>query len=264
MATDYDSGLPIRSEADGDDERVQVKIVDATDPDNLQMEVDSDNNAHVEIHGNDEGGVDRVVITNEVGNIALEGDYDAVNNTNPSSAGLVAHDRNVAHDRTTLNQRVTAVAGESEVVALDVSLHDELGNPYDADNPIPVSIEESEGDEIHAFEETEDVVKKGGTADHEYTVATGKTLLLYKVLSSGSAKMKIELQIGNGASSEVFATKAVTFNSTANPQADITFDRVPIKVVGTADTTTVKVIVTNRDNQDQDIHTTIVGIERNT
>ena len=50
--SDYKSGLPVRSEADGTDERLQTKIVDATSPDTQQMEVDSDNNAHVEVHGN--------------------------------------------------------------------------------------------------------------------------------------------------------------------------------------------------------------------
>ena len=42
---DYDSGLPIRSEVDGTDERVHVKIVDGTtDPAVNQTRVDSDNN----------------------------------------------------------------------------------------------------------------------------------------------------------------------------------------------------------------------------
>ena len=263
MANDYDSGLPIRSEADGTDERVQTKIVDATDPDNLQMEVDSDNNAHVEIHGNDEANVDRVVATNEKGNVALDGDYDVAVNTNPSSTGIIAHDRDATHDRTKSNQRVTAIPGEGDSICLDVSLHDEAGQNYDANNPLPVTFEESEGDEKHEFTETEDVVADATTV-HSYSVADGRTFLLYKVLAAGSGKMKVLLEIGDGAAAEVFATKAVTFNSTATPLADIGFDRIPIKVVGTSDTTTVRVTLTNRDNQAQDLHSTFVGIEKNT
>ena len=47
---DYDSGLPIRSEADGTDERVQVKIVDKTNPDTQQATVDTDDNLKVGVY----------------------------------------------------------------------------------------------------------------------------------------------------------------------------------------------------------------------
>jgi len=264
MAQDYDSGLPVRSEADGADERVQVKMVDATNPDTQQMIVDTDSNAHVEIHGNDEAGIDRVVELSETGNVALDGDYNVTTNTNPSSVGLIAHDRNGAStDRTHQNLRPTAVVGENDTVNIDVALHDEAGQNYDANNPLPVTFEESEGDEKHEFEETEDVLKDA-TAVHSYSVLDGKTFLLYKVLCSGSGKIKALLEIGDGGATEAFVTKVVTFNSTANPQADMSFDRIPIKVVGTSNTTTVRITLTNRDNQQQDLHSTFVGIEKNT
>jgi len=262
MSNDYNSGLPVRTEADGTDERLHAKLVDYDDP-SLGMQIDSDKNAHVEMHGNDEANVDRVIATNEKGNIALDGDYDVANNTNPSSAGLIAHDRDATHDRTKLNQRVTATPGEGDTVNLDVSLHDENGQNYDANNPLPVTFEESEGDEKHEFTETEDVIKNTSTV-HSYSVADGRTLILYRTLCSGSGKIKALLEIGDGAASEAFTTKAVTFNSTSSPQADIDFGRVGLKVVGTADTTTLRITLTNRDNQPQDIHSTFVGVEKNT
>jgi len=264
MAQDYNSALPIRSEADGDDERVHSKLVDYVDP-TLGMQIDTDKNAHVEMHGNDEAGTDRVVELSESGNVALDGDYHASENTNPSSTGLIAHDRNGAStNRTHQNLRPTAVVGENDTVNIDVALHDEAGQNYDENNPLPVTFAESEGEEIQAFEETEDVTGKTGTATHTYTVADGKTLLLYKVLLSGSGKMKCTLQLGDGGASETFATKVITFNSTATPQANMDFGRVPLKVVGTVNSTTVQVILGNRDNQIQDLHSTFVGVLKDT
>lgn len=264
MSIDYNSGLPIRSEKDGADERVHVKIVDKTNPDTQQMIVDTDSNAHVEIHGNDEANVDRVVATNEKGNIALDGDYDVSVNTNPSSVGLVAHDRNGAStDRTHQNKRVTAVIGENNTVNIDVALHDENGQNYDENNPLPVTFAESEGEEIHAFTETEDVIKNG-TAVHSYVVPNNKTLLLYKVLCSSAVKSKFHLELGDGAASEAFASKAIVFGSTSEQNPEIDFGRVALKVVGTANSTTVRVTMTNRDQQSSDFHTTFVGVLKDT
>lgn len=268
MAIDYESGLPIRSEADGTDERVQTKIVDKDNPDTQQMIVDTDSNAHVELHGDDEGGIDRVVATNEVGNLALTGDYDAAINTNPTSAGIIAHDRTATPTRVHQNQRVTAVPGEGDTVCLDVSLHDEAGQNYDANNPLPVTFEESEGDEKHVYEETEDLTKKVGvtftSTNHDYTVVDGRTLLVYGIMSSGSGKIKSEVKLGDGAATELFAPKGTKFNSTSQTDADFEYPKVPIKVVGTSNGTTIRVTITNRDLQDFDVHSTIIGIEKNT
>jgi hypothetical protein len=41
---DYNSGLPIRSEADGVDEKVLVKLVDGQMGGSNQMRIDADNN----------------------------------------------------------------------------------------------------------------------------------------------------------------------------------------------------------------------------
>ncbi len=261
---DQDTSLPVRSEADGTDERVQVKIVDATSPDSQQAAVDSDSNLHVEAHGNDPGGTDRVLRTSEQGSASVDGIYDVSNNTDPSNVGIIAQQRNASPADTLQTEQLTSIQDSGGTVrALDISLHDEAGEAYDADNPLPVQIEENEGDEIHDYS-TGSAVAKDAISNHDYSVANGRTLLLYGVHTSASGKQKVELQIGDGAASEVFATKAVAFNSTANPQSNIKFERVPIKVVGTSNTTTVRVIRTNKDNQPQDLYSTIIGVERNT
>ena len=254
---DQDTGLPIRTEADGTDERLHVKIVDGTSPSVNQTTVDTDKNLHVEIHGDDENGTDRVVATSESGNIALDGDYDASTNTNPSSAGLIAHDRSAIHDRTKLNQRVTATPGEGDTINLDISLHDEAGQAYDADNPLPVSLEESEGDEIIDYNVSSSIVKDA-VAEHDYTISATKTFIGDGCLVSGSGKLKVEVQIETGVATDTYVTNFTAFNSTANPTIEIDFKR-RMKV---ATGVNVRILITNKDNQAQDLYSTLLGVEK--
>lgn len=259
---DQNTSLPVRSEADGTDERLQTKIVDATSPDTQQMEVDTDNNAHVEVHGDDPGGVDRVLRTSELGSASVDGLYDGTNNTDPSNVGLVAMSQDASPADSQQTLRLTAITnGAGDVRALDVALRDEAGEPYSDTNPLPVSLEESEGTEIHDFDVASSIAKDA-TANHDYVVNSGETLLLYGYEASASGKAKFELQIGDGAASESFTSKMVQFNSTANPNTLGDLFRVPIKIVGTVDGATVRIIKTNRDNQAQDLYSTIIGVLR--
>ena len=72
---DQATALPIRTE-DDIQERVQVKLVDYLNPGtglaaDQQMSVDTDHNAHVEIHGNDEAGVDRIALMDTDGRLRV-------------------------------------------------------------------------------------------------------------------------------------------------------------------------------------------------
>lgn len=261
--TDIAKGLPVRTE-DDPDKYVRTRQYDHTD-ETLGQEVDSDGNAHVEVHGDNPAGGDETLRLSEEGNVNSRGDYDAVTNTKPSSDAVIAHERSATHDETKATKRPTAVDGESDSVCLDISLHDEAGNAYDADNPLPVSFEESEGDEIHDFSESVDVAAGGGTDTHTYSVADGRTFLLKQILADASSRFRYLLEIGDGAATEVFTKKAVRFQSETNAVGgDLKFAE-PIKVVGTVNTTTVRITVQNRDDDDaQSIYTTIVGLERNT
>lgn len=255
---DYDSSLPIRTEADGTDERVHVKIVDGTNPSVNQATVDSDKNVHVELHGDDEGGIDRVVELSESGNIALDGEYNATTNSNPSATALMAHDRQGAStDRTHQDKRVTAVLGEGDSICLDVSLHDEAGQYYDADNPLPVTLEESEGDEINDYQ-TSAAVAKGVTVNHDYTVSGGKTLVGDQVWVTGSGKLKVEVQVETGVGTGTYDTIFVAFNSTANPNVEIP----TLKRLKVAAGVNVRIAIENRDNQPQDVYSTLTAIEK--
>jgi len=256
---DYNSGLPVRSEADGTDERVQVKVVDAQNPDTQQMEVDTDGNAHAEMHGNDPAGVDRVIKTSEDGSVDIDGVYDGTSNTEPANIGLVTQERNAAASDTRQTEQLTGKRGtvDTTVVALDVSLHDEDGNAYSDTNPLPVSLEESEGDEVCEYNTSVDVAKDAST-NHDYTVTAAKTLVGEQIWATASGKMKVEVRTETAAASGTFDTKFVAFNSTANPNVEIPLKKILKQVAGAI----VRITLTNLDNQPQDLYSTLTGVEK--
>ena len=255
---DYDSSLPIRSEADGTDERVQVKIVDATSPDSQQAVVDSDSNLHVEVHGNNPAAGDETLRLSELGHPNSDGVYDGTNNTDPANVGLVATDRATTPADADQTQRLTAKTGttDTDVHALDISLHDEDGNAYTTSNPLPVTSVDSEGTEINDYD-TASAVAAGGTSNHDYPASGGTTLKLTQIWASASAKLKIEVQVETGVGTGTYTTRFVGFNSTANPNIDITLKE-PISVAAGVN---VRIIRTNNDNQAQDVYSTISGHE---
>ena len=258
MATDYNHPLPVMTKGDAN-EKTQSKIVDFTTP-TQGMEVDSDKNAHVEVHGNKPAGSDVVLTLSETGRVNPDGDYDGTNNTKPGSIGVVAHDRGATIDETSQNKRVTAVAGGSNSVCMDVAISDKSGNPFSMANPLPVVEAEDPGAEKHDFKADEDVAKDA-TVNHDYPVADTKVFKLYKVLCSMRGQGKFVLKIGDGADPEVFTTKAVVYSDVANKNPVIDFGKVGLAITGTTNTTTIRVAKTNIDNDTTDMYTTIVGIE---
>ena len=252
---DYNSGLPVRSESDGVDEKVVVKVIDGTPGGSNQMSVDSDKNAHVETHGNDPAGVDRVVRTSELGALTPDGVYDVANNTKPGNAGLIASTRNATPADTTQTQRITSVTNSTKRL-LDVSIHDEDGNVFSASNPLPVTSVDSEGTEVNNYLAST-AVTAGTSVNHDYTVTALKTLKLSQVWVAASGKAKAEVQIETGVATAVFNTIFVGFNSTANANILIP---IPENVTVAAGVR-VRVIRTNKDNQSQDLYSTISGHE---
>jgi hypothetical protein len=250
--SDYNSSLPVRTQGDAT-EKLQVRILDASTDAN-KLVVDTDGNAHVELHGNDSGSTDRVVKVSESGNIALDGDYHATNNSNPSSSALIAHDRGASIDSTSQNKRPTAIGGASNSVCLDIALHDEDGQVFSEANPLPVILSESSGVEVHNYN-TASAVASNAISNHDYPA--GAELDLKKILCSASGKAKFEVQIEDGVGAGTYTSKAVQFNSTANPNCEFTFT--PAIVVATG--VKVRVIRTNKDNQAQDLYSTIMGVE---
>jgi acylphosphatase len=136
-------------------------------------------------------------------------------------------------------------------------LFDEAGVAFSASNPLPVAISADViGTEINSYN-TAASIAGGASSNHDYTVSGGTTLLLKQIEASASGKMKIEVQIETGVATNVFNTRFVQFNSTANTNMSIHLDA-PISVAAGV---RVRVIRTNRDNQSQDVYSTISGIE---
>jgi hypothetical protein len=247
---DYKSSLPVRTEADAD-ERVQVKIVDTTTV-SQQMIVDADSNAHVEVHGNNPAGGDEVLRMSELGHAAIDGVYDATNNSDPSQAGLVVHTRAASPGDAEQVIRQTGISNGT-VHAADVALHDEAGAPFSSSNPLPVYMAPTPGTEVTDYSKAT-AVAAGASSTHTYAVASG-VFELRSVLISSTGRAGFEIQYYDGVTA---ATIAMAFNSTANPNFQIDFP--PYLVVGAAGKE-IRVVKTNRENsQAQDLYSTVMGL----
>lgn len=254
--SDIKSGLPIRSEADGLDERLHVKIVDGTNPAVNQMAVDSDKNAHVEMHGNDPAGIDRVQRLSEQGAVTPDGVYNATTNTKPGNVGIIAHTRSASPGDATQNKRVSSVTGANNREALDVAVTDENGAPFTVDNPLPVTFVDSEGSEINNHLAST-AVAKDASVNHDYTVTAAMRLKLSQIWATASGKMKIQIAIETGVATNVFNNVYVGFNSTSNPNILVPINENITVAAGVR----VRVIRTNLDNAAQDLYSTISGHE---
>lgn len=251
---DHESALPVRSETDAH-EKVHVKLVDKDNPETQQMIVDTDGNAHAETHGDNPAGDDVVLQLSEEGRSNERGDYDVATNSKPASVGLVAHERNAAKTEAHQTMRVSAVNSsvDADVTAQDMALRDESGNPYTQDNPLPVSMEESEGLEIHDAHIPAVAIAPAADDIHEYTVPASKVLLLEQVTGAASGRARLTIEYGNSAAPTVLTP---VYNSTANPMMDYLMRRTVKVVAGDV----VRVTKRNRDKKAIDISTTIIGL----
>jgi hypothetical protein len=256
---DYNSGLPIRTQADGTDERVHVKVVDYTSPGGAgqQLAVTADGEAKVQVQGDNPGGGVEILRLSELGAPNGDGFYHATNNSKPDSSGVIGHTRAATPADTDQVKRVTAKTGtvDTDVHALDISLHDEDGNKYSESNPLPVFQVEGEGTEVWDYN-TSSAVAAAASVNHDYA-PSGVDLKVSKIYISGSGKLKVEVQVETAVASGVYNTYFVGFNSTANP--NIEYDIKPALFV--LDGVNIRVKITNRDNQAQDLYSTVVGYE---
>jgi hypothetical protein len=251
---DHKAGLPIRSEADGTDERVHTKICDGATPSQMAT-VDTDLNLHVESHGNNPAGDDTVQRLAENGSTSVDGIYDAVNNTDPANIGVVGQTRNAAAADSRQVERVTAKRGTTatDVVAMDVSLHDENGNNYTPANPLPVSISNEEtGTPVDLHTETSDVTP-GGSQTVDYTVPAGGPLTLKAIHVASAVSMKVLISIGASGGPTRRHTKFLT---AACPNAVIEFNKNEVVAVGDI----VRVVFENRDQQNSAGYVTLDGM----
>jgi hypothetical protein len=256
---DQATSLPIRSEADGSDQRLHVKIVDGTNPAVNQVAVDGDKALKILNTGHNPTNSNVTLRLSELGAVTPDGVYDGANNTKPGNVGLIASTRSASPGDATQTMRATAVAGASNVTALDMSLHDASGNPFTVSNPLPVVLSDSSGGtQIFDYKDAS-AVAAAASDNHDYAVTAGKTLSLKQVIGAASGKAKMVVQASPDGTT--FTTIAVGFNSTANPNIIIPLSEYRL-VSGTG--AKVRVIMTNLENgtgMAQDLYSTIVGEE---
>jgi len=121
------------------------------------------------------------------------------------------------------------------------------------DGSINVVVQEDVGTEIVDYD-TAAAVAGGASSNHDQVFASASKL--YQIWASASGKMKIEVRIETGSATNVFNTIAVGFNSTSDTNIDLTLAKYAAIPAGAR----VRVIRTNRDNQAQDVYSTIIGI----
>lgn len=115
-------------------------------------------------------------------------------------------------------------------------------------NPVPVTITSSTpGTAIQDYH-TAVALAAGSTTTFTYTVVAGHTFNLARAWASASGKIKAVVSYGGN-------TAFVGFNSTANPNIDITFNAEPT----VAAAATVTVAITNDDLLAMDVYATIEG-----
>ncbi len=218
---DFDSSLPIRTEANGD---VVTHLADGTVTTQL-LKVNAD------------GSIDtNFAVGSKI--IVTDGTDDMEVNADGSINAVV----------TATDLDIRDLSASTDSVA--AHLFDEAGAAYSLTNPLPVEvISDASGVEVVDYQ-TSAAVAKDASVNHDYTVTATKTLLVAGLWVAGSGKLKVQLLV-NG------VVKYVAFNSTANPNIDIPI----YKILKGLTAQVVRVTITNLDNQAQDLYSTLSGLE---
>lgn len=249
---DFASSLPVRTESAGD---IIAKIADATVP-SQQLAVESDGSINVNFTSTAKikiwDGTDELAI-DASGNIGVT---DAGGSLTVDAVNLDIRDLSNATDSVTAHQggswTVTATATDLDIRDLThTSDSVKIGDGSDflavnADGSINVKIADSSpGTEVTDYDTTASVAANA-TDTHTYT-STGN-FYLQQFMATGSGKLKIVVKVNA-------VTKYVMFNSTANPNMEMSLSQHPLATSGQ----TVTIERTNLQNQPQDVYSTIIG-----
>lgn len=207
----------------------------------------------------------------DIRDLAFATDKVDVSNSTGLEAIVTATDLDI-RNLTFANDKVDVSGStglEATVSATDLDIRDlsassdsvKIGDGSDflavnADGSLNVVVQDSAGAAVNNFN-TGSAIAASGVSNHDYTVTSGKTLLLSQVEASASGKAKIEVKVETAASSGVFNTVFVQFNSSAEPNMTITLK----EKISVAEGVKVRVSRTNRENQSQDLYSTICGNE---
>ena len=260
--TDFKSSLPVRSEIDGTDERVHVKVVDGTNnPAINQMKVDSDNAAKVLATGHDPSGTNRTVRTSELGALTPDGVYSVTNNTKPGNTGTIVSSRTATPGDTTQTIRATGIQGSTDTTkwSQDVAIQDSNGNAFTTTNPLPITIVDAASGVTIINSEVDALnIAAGSSSNMDYTITASKTLSLKYVMCSGSGRMRFELQTSTDG--VTFSRLMVKYNSTSMPNVDFDLSNNYKMVTGSG--SKIRIVALNLDHQPFDAHTLFSGSEQ--
>lgn len=214
---------------------------------------------------------DNVAISDGTDTLAVNADGSI--NSVVTATDLDIRDIDAAQDNIAISDGTDTLAVNADgsinsiVTATDLDIRDlthvsdsvKIGDGTDfvavnADGSLNVVVKENPGTEIVNYD-TSAAVAGGASDNHDYT---STNFLLQGVFASASGKLKIELQVETGAATNVFNTIAVQFNSTATPNMELILKSAYQVPAGAR----VRVIRTNRENQAQDVYSTILGIEQ--
>lgn len=265
--SDYNSSLPVRTENNGD---VVAKIADATTP-SQQLKVNVDGSISIDdnsgsitvdaanldirdlVFASDKVDVSGSTVALDAPTLAALESITVQNGAGVSAVNIQDGGNSITVDAIDLDIRDLSPS-QDEVKA---RLTDGSGNYYSASNPLTVAVSVNQtGDEINNYN-TVASVAAAAVSNHDYTVTAGKTLLLTAIEASASGKCKIEVQIETGVGAGTYTTRFVQFNSTANPNMSLNIK----PAISVAAGVKVRVIRTNKDNQAQDVYSTICGQE---
>ncbi len=124
-------------------------------------------------------------------------------------------------------------------------------------NPLFVEITDSGASSTELIDYSSDTVPKVTPANHDYTITSSKTLKVRSIICSGSSSAKFEIMTGPLAT---LVTQFVVFiTAAANTAQPMLEGR--LELTEAAGSETLRIIKTNRDNQTQDLYTTIIGNE---
>lgn len=255
--SDYNSSLPIRTQNAGD---AIVKVADATTPgQQLAVNADgslniTDNSSSITVDATDldirdlSSASDSILVLQSVhddlnANVNLQIDNADVANGNPvpvSDAG-----GSITVDATDLDVRDLTHASDSVKIGdgtdfLAVNSNGSINVVVSNDIP---------GNEICNYQ-TSAAVAAAASVNHDYTVTALNTFIGEQVVISGSGKLKAEV-LFNG------VAKFTAFNSTSEPNIIIPL----LRTIKAAAGQVIRITITNRDNQAQDLYSTLMGIE---
>lgn len=285
--SDSNSSLPVRTESDGD---IVVKVSDGTTP-SQHLAIDANGKVTVKLTdaagngitsqtngaqraldvGIDVGGVQ--IDPRQVRSLVFASDkVDASGSVVALDAPTLAALESITVQNGAGTSAVNIQDGGNSITvdAIDLDIRDlthvsdsiKIGDGTDflavnTDGSINVVIADgTPGTAINNYN-TVAAVAAAATSNHDYTVTAAKTFYLNQIEATASGKAKIEVQVETGVASGVFNTKFVQFNSTAETNMPIHLDN-PITVAAGV---RVRVIRTNKDNQSQDLYSTISGYE---